>query len=132
MRFLYLCRDRTGVVTNFGMGRGTQTDQIATKTDKLSHGSTVTLTVTPDSGYMQNALAVTGSQGDEIKLTAQSGGKYTFTMSSGAVSVKATFAPLPENVAQPCDCPSHGFADFGIVGAWHHVAVDYVLPVWAE
>ena len=96
-----------------------------------SSGSTVTLTVTPDSGYVLDMLTVTDGRGSEIRLTAQGDGKYTITMPSRAVTVKATFAPLPDDTEKPCDggadCPSHGFADLGTVGTWHHEAVDYVL-----
>ncbi len=96
-----------------------------------SNGSTVTLTVTPDSGYVLDTLTVTDSRGNEIKLTAQSGGKYTFTMPGRAVTVKASFVPLPDDTKKPCDggenCPSRGFTDLGSVGTWYHEAVDYVL-----
>ncbi|MCI8477078.1 MAG: S-layer homology domain-containing protein [Oscillospiraceae bacterium] len=96
-----------------------------------SSGSTITLTVTPDSGYVLDALTVTDSRGNEIKLTAQDGGKYTFTMPSRAVTVKAAFAPLPDDTQKPCDggmdCPSRGFTDLEGVGTWYHEAVDYVL-----
>ena len=51
--------------------------------------------------------------------------------SGGAVTVKAAFAPLPDDTEKPCDggadCPSHGFTDLGTVGTWYHEAVDYVL-----
>lgn len=94
-------------------------------------GSTVTLTVTPDSGYMLDTLTVTDSRGNEIKLTAQGGGKYTFTMPSRAVTIKATFSPLPGDATKPCDggadCPSRAFTDLGGVGTWYHEAVDYAL-----
>ncbi len=105
--------------------------KVTSNRTNASSGSTVTLTVTPDSGYVLDTLTVTDSRRNEIKLTAQGGGKYTFTMPSRAVTVKATFAPLPEDVEQPCDggasCPSHGFTDLGTVGTWYHEAVDYVL-----
>ena len=96
-----------------------------------SNGSTVTLTVTPDSGYVLDVLTVTDSRGNEIRMTAQGGNKYTFTMPSRAMAVKATFAPLPDDTQKPCDngadCPSRGFTDLGTVGTWYHEAVDYVL-----
>ena len=96
-----------------------------------SHNSTVTLTVTPDSGYVLDALTVTDSRGNELGLTDQGGGRYTFTMPSRAVTVKAVFAPLLGDTQKPCgggaDCPSRGFTDLGSVGTWYHEAVDYVL-----
>lgn len=96
-----------------------------------SSGSAVTLTVTPDSGYELDTLAVTDSRGNAIRLTDQGSGKYTFAMPSRAVTVKAVFVPLPGDTQKPCDggadCPSRGFTDLGSVGTWYHEAVDYVL-----
>ena len=96
-----------------------------------SGGSTVTLTAAPDSGYVLDTLTVSDSLGNKIKLTAQGSGKYTFTMPSRAVTVKATFVPLPDDTQKPCDggasCPSRSFTDLGSVGTWYHEAVDYVL-----
>lgn len=56
-----------------------------------SKSSTVTVTVTPDKGYALETLAVTDKNGNALDLTDQGGGKYTFTMSSGPVTVTATF-----------------------------------------
>ncbi|NBI84318.1 hypothetical protein D3Z48_20115, partial [Clostridiaceae bacterium] len=62
---------------------------------QASSGSTVTLTVTPDSGYALDTLTVTDSRGEEVRLTARDGGKYTFTMPGRDVTVYAAFVPLP-------------------------------------
>ena len=105
--------------------------KVTSNRTNASSGSTVTLTATPDTGCVLDTLTVTDSRGNEIRLTAQGGGKYTFTMPSRAVTVKAAFAPLPDDTEKPCDggvdCPSHGFTDLGTVGTWYHEAVDYVL-----
>ena len=105
--------------------------KVTSNRTNASNGSTVILTVTPDSGYVLDTLTITDSRGNEIKLTAQGGNKYTFTMPSRAVTVKASFVPLPDDTQKPCDggadCPSHGFRDLGTVGTWYHEAVDYVL-----
>ena len=103
--------------------------KVTSNRTNAGNGSTVTLTVTPDTGYVLDTLTVTDSRGTAIKLTAQGGGKYTFTMPGRAVTVRAAFAPLPDGTA--CDggegCPSRGFTDLGSVGTWYHEAVDYVL-----
>ena len=105
--------------------------KVTSNRTNASNGNTVTLTVTPDSGYVLDTLTVTDSRGNEIKLTAQGGNKYTFMMPSRAVTVKASFVPLPDDTQKPCDggvdCPSRGFSDLGSVGTWYHEAVDYVL-----
>lgn len=59
-------------------------------------GDIVTITVTPDSGYQLDALAVTDKNGKELKLTDKGNGKYTFTMPSGKVKINATFTKEAE------------------------------------
>lgn len=54
-------------------------------------GSTVTVTVTPDKGYVLETLMVTDKNGSTLDLTDRGNGKYTFTMPSGPVTVAATF-----------------------------------------
>ena len=56
-----------------------------------SKGSTVTITVTPDSGYVLETISVTDKNGNDLKLTDRGNGKYTFTMPGGKVEVKVTF-----------------------------------------
>ena len=57
-----------------------------------SKGDRVTVTVKPDNGYVLDDLTVTDKNGNELKLTDKGNGKYTFTMPSGRVEVKASFA----------------------------------------
>mgnify|MGYP004687973651 CR=1 FL=1 len=54
-------------------------------------GDTVTITVTPDSGYVLESIFATDKNGDELKLTDKGDGKYTFTMPGSKVEIKATF-----------------------------------------
>ena len=56
-----------------------------------SKGDTVTVTVEPDSGYVLETLTVTDKNGNELTLKDKGDGKYTFTMPTGKVEVKATF-----------------------------------------
>ena len=56
-----------------------------------SAGSTVTITVKPDSGYRLDDLTVTDKNGKELKLTDKGNGKYTFTMPASKVEINATF-----------------------------------------
>ena len=56
-----------------------------------SKGDTVTVTVKPDSGYVLETLTVTDKNGNELTLKDKGDGKYTFTMPTGKVEVKATF-----------------------------------------
>ena len=54
-------------------------------------GATVTITITPDSGYVLETISVTDKNGNDLKLTDKGGGKYTFTMPASKVEIKATF-----------------------------------------
>ena len=54
-------------------------------------GATVTITITPDSGYVLETTSVTDKNGNDLKLTDKGNGKYTFTMPGSKVEVKVTF-----------------------------------------
>ena len=61
-----------------------------------SKGSTVTITVEPDEGYVLDDLTVTDKDGNELPLTDKGDGKYTFVMPAGKVEVKASFTKEAE------------------------------------
>ncbi len=65
--------------------------KIAVSPKNASAGSTVTITVKPDSGYVLETISVTDKNGNDLKLTDKGGGKYTFTMPASKVEVKVTF-----------------------------------------
>lgn len=56
-----------------------------------SKGTTVTVTVTPDKGYVLETLTVTDASGKKLDLKNMGSGKYSFTMPASKVEVKATF-----------------------------------------
>lgn len=64
---------------------------VTTDRTRASYGSTVTLTVTPDTGYTLETLTVTTASGKEVELTNKGDGKYAFKMPGSKVAVKATF-----------------------------------------
>lgn len=77
----------------------------------------VTLTVTPDKGYVLDTLTVLDSKDKAVKLTEKNG-KYTFTMPSGKVTVSAAFkaaAPASENPFT--DVPSGAYYEDAVVWA---------------
>ena len=65
--------------------------RIAISPKNASAGSTVTITVKPDSGYVLETISVTDKNGNDLKLTNKGNGKYTFTMPASKVEIKATF-----------------------------------------
>ena len=69
----------------------TENGSVAVSPKAASKGSTVTISVTPDSGYVLETISVTDKNGNDLKLTDKGNGKYTFTMPGGKVEVKVTF-----------------------------------------
>ena len=65
--------------------------KIAVSPKNASAGSTVTITVKPNSGYVLETISVTDKNGNDLKLTDKGNGKYTFTMPASKVEIKATF-----------------------------------------
>lgn len=59
---------------------------------RATKGTTVTLTVKPDAGYVLKTLAATDKNGGEVKLTRKDDSRYTFVMPASNVTVTATFA----------------------------------------
>lgn len=83
---------------------------------RASRGDTVTLTITPDSGYELNALTVTDAQGNKITVTAKGGNVYTFTMPQSSITVTVAFTVQT--------APTMTFTDVD-TGDWFYEAVQY-------
>lgn len=81
-------------------------------------GASVTVTAVPEEGYALAELSVTDAKGNPLTLTDIGGGKYVFTMSGTAVTVKASFAPVSGAWNNP-------YLDVA-GGAWYYEAVEYV------
>ena len=69
----------------------TEHGTVTVSTEAAVGGSTVTITVKPDSGYTLGGITVTDSEGNELSLTDNGNGAYTFTMPSGKVEIHVTF-----------------------------------------
>ena len=69
----------------------TEHGTVTASTEAAVGGSTVTITVKPDSGYTLRGITVTDSEGNELSLTDNGNGVYTFTMPSGKVEIHVTF-----------------------------------------
>lgn len=93
-----------------------------------SSDSTVTLTVTPEDGYVLDKLTVTDSQGNNIEVTNKGDGTYTFKMPNRKVTVEAVF--VPDGSFSTCTggnaCPIWPYTDAD-PGAWYHDGVHYCI-----
>ena len=56
-----------------------------------AEGDSVTVTATPDKGYVLDRLTVETDKGGTVRTTPTSGDRYRFTMPARAVTVSATF-----------------------------------------
>ena len=114
-----------GVVV--GGGGGVTTYPITVKSAKngdvtASHksaakGTTVTLTVAPDKGYVLDTLTVLDGKDTEIKLTEKNG-KYTFTMPASKVTVEAAFKTEQSTGKNPfIDVPAGSYYEDAVIWA---------------
>ena len=69
----------------------TENGTVTVSTKNATSGSTVTIAVKPDSGYMLETITATDKDGRELNLTNKGGGKYAFTMPASKVEVRVTF-----------------------------------------
>ena len=107
------------VVTEYAVTVSTADNgSVAVSPKNAEKGDTVTVTVTPDEGYVLESLTVTDKDGDKVSTTKGEDGKYTFTMPGSTVTVKAVFAEEGTVSELP-------FEDVS-VDQWFYKAVKYV------
>lgn len=64
---------------------------ITTSHKAVTNGNTVTITATPDAGYMLDELVVKDRNGTRITITKIKENQYTFQMPVGSVTIEAAF-----------------------------------------
>ncbi|MEE0511641.1 MAG: leucine-rich repeat protein [Peptococcaceae bacterium] len=107
-----------------------QPDNGSVDVDKYAtEGETVTITATPDDGYMLDTLSVTAG-GKELEVIDNGDGTYSFTMPSSKVSITAAFTEDPDWVdpEQPEEPGTTTVADIFndvVPDAWYTDAVQY-------
>ena len=94
---------------------------VTTSPSRPEKGDAVTITPKPDEGFEVDEILVKDEDGNEIEVTQNPDGTYTFTQPDGKVTITVTFR---------CDggelCPGHHLTDVS-KDAWYHAAVDYVV-----
>ena len=94
---------------------------VTTSPSRPERGDTVTITPDPDAGYEVDEIIVRDKDGNEIEITQNPDGTYTFTQPSGKVTIEVTYRPIQEP-EQPWENPFHDVDE----GAWYAEAVQYV------
>ena len=82
----------------------TENGSVNISSTSAKRGSIVTITVTPDAGYVLDKLTVTDKDGKELSLTKKSDTEYTFVMPAGKVEITPSFVKQAEE-------PSRVFVD---------------------
>lgn len=82
----------------------TENGSVNISSTSAKRGSIVTITVTPDAGYVLDELTVTDKDGKELSLTKKSDTEYTFVMPAGKVEITPSFVKQAEE-------PSRVFVD---------------------
>ena len=82
----------------------TENGSVTVTPKSAKRGSVVTITVTPDAGYVLDELTVTDKDGKDVALTKKSDTEYTFVMPAGKVEITPSFVKQAEE-------PSRVFVD---------------------
>lgn len=81
----------SGITTYTSTAETVENGTVTISPKNASKGTEVTVTVTPDEGYVLESLTVTDKNGTEIELTDQGDGKYSFIMPASNVKIDAVF-----------------------------------------
>ena len=79
----------------------TANGSVSVSPKNAAQGTLVTITVSPDDGYVLGQLTVTNTAGEVVPLSQKGENQYTFTMPSGKVSVAATFVQASDVTGLP-------------------------------
>ena len=82
----------------------TENGSVNISSTSAKRGSVVTITVTPDAGYVLDKLTVTDKDGKDVALTKKSDTEYTFVMPAGKVEITPSCVKQAEE-------PSRVFVD---------------------
>ena len=96
-----------------------QNGSVTVTPKSAKQGSTVTITVTPDAGYVLDELTVTDKDGKDVALTKKSDTEYTFVMPAGKVEITPSFVKQAEE-------PSRVFVDVK-TGDYFYDAVQWAV-----
>ena len=95
----------------------TKNGDVTASHKSAAKGTTITLTVDPDKGYVLDTLTVLDGKDKDLKLTEKNG-KFTFTMPASKVTVAATFkAAAPTGKNPFIDVPAGSYYEDAVIWA---------------
>ena len=97
----------------------TENGSVNISSTSAKRGSIVTITVTPDAGYVLDKLTVTDKDGKDVALNKKSDTEYTFVMPAGKVEITPSFVKQAEE-------PSRVFVDVK-TGDYFYDAVQWAV-----
>lgn len=97
----------------------TENGSVTVTPKSAKRGSVVTITVTPDAGYVLDELTVTDKDGKDVALNKKSDTEYTFVMPAGKVEITPSFVKQAEE-------PSRVFVDVK-TGDYFYDAVQWAV-----
>ena len=121
----------SGGVTNYPVTVNSPANgTVAADKKSAASGATVTITVTPETGYKVGTVTVKDKNGKTIAATEKDG-KYSFQMPASAVSVDVTFVKDGQSSGvgdcpKDSTCPVDPFKDTAN-NAWWHDGIHYCV-----
>ena len=95
--------------TNVKAASGVKNGSVKFSTINAKAGDKVTVTATPNQGYKAASVTVKDSKGNEIAVTKNADGTFSFTMPSGAVTVTPVFEKVDKSLSRFIDVDENAF-----------------------
>ena len=91
--------------------------EVSVSPSRPERGDDVTITPEPDKGFEVDEVIVTDRNGDEVEVTDNGDGTFSFTQPSGKVTIEVTFREIEPEPLPFADVPE---------GHWAYDAIRYV------
>ncbi len=114
-------RSYTGGAVTTSKVEKTENGSVKLSSTTARAGQKVTVTATPDDGYVVDQVIVTDKNGDPVEVTDNGDGTYSYVVPAGLtpVTVKVTFKPADDHVCEDYDDVDEN--------AWYHEGVHYAI-----
>ena len=95
--------------------------RVSVSPSQAAEGELVTITVTPNEGFVLDKLTVTGAKGEALEVTDAGGGRFTFAMPDSDVTIDTAFVEGSGQTGLPFDDVDSG--------DWFYEAVKYAYEI---